>query len=143
MEGEWHTLNSIEEASNLLREYETNGITKFSCCSSDKGFGKIGKFITERGKRGIICQKNPVIKRSLKNGCFKNLGKLRGNQQSERSFLTKLHAKSGYLNQVSSLVANLLKKNSHLELFFKILKVFMITIFRKPVNSCFCVKAYK
>ena len=46
MEGEWHTLNSIEEveeASNLLREYETNSITKFSCYSSDKGFGKIGK----------------------------------------------------------------------------------------------------
>ena len=42
MEGEWHTLNSIEEALNLLREYETN--SKFSCYSSDKGFGKIGKF---------------------------------------------------------------------------------------------------
>ena len=23
MENEWHTLNNIEEASNLLREYET------------------------------------------------------------------------------------------------------------------------
>ena len=26
MEGDWHTLNSIDEASNLLREYETNSI---------------------------------------------------------------------------------------------------------------------
>ena len=31
MEGEWHTLSSIEEALNLLREYEeTNSLTKFS-----------------------------------------------------------------------------------------------------------------
>ena len=44
MESEWHTLSSIEEALNLLREYETNSLTKFSCYSSDKGFGKIVKF---------------------------------------------------------------------------------------------------
>ena len=44
MEDEWHALYSTEEASNLLREYETNSNTKFSCYSSDKGFGKIGKF---------------------------------------------------------------------------------------------------
>ena len=43
---EWDTLNNTEEASSLLREYETNSIdlTKFSCSSSDKGFGKVGKF---------------------------------------------------------------------------------------------------
>ena len=41
MEDEW---NSIEEALNLLREYETNSITKFSYYSSDKGFVKIVKF---------------------------------------------------------------------------------------------------
>ena len=40
MEGEWHTLSSIEEALNLLREYERNSLTKFSCYSSDKEFGK-------------------------------------------------------------------------------------------------------
>ena len=28
-EGEWHTLNSIGEAINLLREYETNSIQSF------------------------------------------------------------------------------------------------------------------
>ena len=44
MEGEWHTLSSIEEALNLLREDETNSLTKFSCYSSDKGFGKFVKF---------------------------------------------------------------------------------------------------
>ena len=44
MEGEWHTLHTREEAPNLLQEYETSTITKFSCCSSDKGFGKIGSF---------------------------------------------------------------------------------------------------
>ena len=44
MEGEWHTLKSIEEALNLLREHETNSITKFSCYRSDKEFGKVGKF---------------------------------------------------------------------------------------------------
>ena len=44
MEGEWHTLSSTEEALNVLREYETNSITKFSCYSSDKGFGKIANF---------------------------------------------------------------------------------------------------
>ena len=38
MEGEWHTF--IEEALNLLREYETNSLTKFSYYSSDKEFGK-------------------------------------------------------------------------------------------------------
>ena len=45
MEGEWHTLHSREKASNLLQEYETSTITKFSCYSNDKGFGKIGKFL--------------------------------------------------------------------------------------------------
>ena len=45
MKGEWHTLHSREEASKLLQEYETSTITKFSCQSSDKGFGKIGKFL--------------------------------------------------------------------------------------------------
>ena len=45
MEGEWYTLHTREEASNLLQEYETSPITKFSCYSSDKGFGKIGKFL--------------------------------------------------------------------------------------------------
>ena len=29
MEDEWHTLNSIGEAINLLREYETNSIQSF------------------------------------------------------------------------------------------------------------------
>ena len=29
VEGEWHTLNSIGEAINLLREYETNSIQSF------------------------------------------------------------------------------------------------------------------
>ena len=28
LEGEWHILNSVEEASNLLQEYKTNSITK-------------------------------------------------------------------------------------------------------------------
>ena len=51
---------------------------------------------------GIIFQKNPIIKRSIKNGCSNNLGKLRDNQESKRSFLAKLHAKSGYLNDVDS-----------------------------------------
>ena len=37
-------LNNIEEALNLLRDHETNSITKFSCYSSDKRFRKIGKF---------------------------------------------------------------------------------------------------
>ena len=117
------TLNSAVEALNLLREYETNSITKFTCYSSDKGFGKIGKFNIWRGEKGIIFQKNPIIKRSLKNGCSKNLGKLRGNKQSKRSFLAKSHVKSRYLNERDSLAANLLQKNSHLELFFKTLKV--------------------
>ena len=103
MECEWHTLNSIAEALNLLREYETNSITKFSCYSSDKGFGKIGKFNIWMGEKGVIFQKNPIIKRSLKNGCSKNLEKLWGNKQSKRSFLAKLHAKSGgYLNDRGS-----------------------------------------
>ena len=44
MEGEWHTLSSIDEALNLLQEYGTNSLTKFSCYSSDKGFGKTVKF---------------------------------------------------------------------------------------------------
>ena len=48
MEGEWHTLHTRKEASNLLQEYETSPITKFSCYSSDKGFGKIGKFLVQR-----------------------------------------------------------------------------------------------
>ena len=48
MEGEWRTLHSREEASHLLQEYETSIITKFSCYSSDKGFGKIGKFLVQR-----------------------------------------------------------------------------------------------
>ena len=102
MEGEWHALISTEEALNLLREYEANSITKFSCCNSGKGFGKIGKFNILRGKRGIIFQEKPIIKRSLKSGCSKNLGKLPGNQRSKRSFLAKLHANSGYLNDVGS-----------------------------------------
>ena len=34
MKGEWQTLNSTEEASGILREFNTNGITKCSCCSS-------------------------------------------------------------------------------------------------------------
>ena len=45
MEGEWHTLHSREKASNLLQESESSTITKFSCYSSDKRFGKIGKFL--------------------------------------------------------------------------------------------------
>ena len=45
MEGEWHMLHTKEEAPNLLQEYKTSTITKFSCYSSDKGFGKIGKFL--------------------------------------------------------------------------------------------------
>ena len=48
MEGEGNTLHSREEASNLLQEYGTSTITKFSCYSSDKGFGKIGKFLVQR-----------------------------------------------------------------------------------------------
>ena len=102
MEGEWHTLNSIEEVLNLFREYQTNSIIKFSCYSSGKGFGKIGKFNIWRGERGEIVQKNVIIKRTLKNDCSKNLGKLRGNQQGKGSFLAKLHAKAGYLNDVGS-----------------------------------------
>ena len=102
MEGEWHTLSSIDKALNLLQEYETNSLTKFSSDSSDKRFGKIVKFNIWRGGRGIIFQKKTIIKRSLKIGCSKNLGKLRGNQQSKRSFLVKWHAKSGYLNDIGS-----------------------------------------
>ena len=37
MEGEWQTLHSREEASNLLQEYETSTMTMFSCYTSDKG----------------------------------------------------------------------------------------------------------
>ena len=70
MECECHILNSIKEALNLLRKYETNSTTKFSCYSSDKGFRKIGN------EKGLTFQKNPIIKKSLKNGCSKNLGKL-------------------------------------------------------------------
>ena len=40
MEGEWDRLHTREEASNLLQEYESSTITKFSCYSSDKGFDK-------------------------------------------------------------------------------------------------------
>ena len=47
--------------------------------------------------RVIIFQKNPMIKRSLKNGCSKNFGKLQGNQLSRGSFLVKLQVKSGYV----------------------------------------------
>ena len=45
MEGEWHTLHTREEASNLLQECESSTIIKFSCYSSDKRFGKIGKLL--------------------------------------------------------------------------------------------------
>ena len=59
MECEWHTLNGIEEALNCTTK---NCTTKFTCYSSDKGFGKIGKFNIWRGERGIIFKKNPIIK---------------------------------------------------------------------------------
>ena len=75
--------------------------------------------VFEGVKRVQFCRKKIIIKRSLKIGCSKNLGKLRGNQQSKRSFSAELHAKSGYLNDVDSQAANLLIKNSYLELFFK------------------------
>ena len=51
MEGEWYTSNSIEETLNLLRGYETNSITKFSCYSSDREFEKLVSSIFERVKR--------------------------------------------------------------------------------------------
>ena len=51
MEGEWYTSNSIEETLNLLRGYETNSITKFSCYSSDREFEKLMSSIFERVKR--------------------------------------------------------------------------------------------
>ena len=91
-------------AINLpLQEYERNSTTKFSCYSSDKGFRKIVKFNIWKGGRGIIFQKKKkIIKTFLKISCSKNLGKLWGGQQSNRSFLVELHAKSGYLNDVGN-----------------------------------------
>ena len=44
IEDELHTLNSIEEASEFMGEYETSSITELSCYNSDKGFRKDGKF---------------------------------------------------------------------------------------------------
>ena len=50
MEGEWNRLNSIEEAINLLREYETNSTTKFSCTPVIKDSEKAVSSILERVK---------------------------------------------------------------------------------------------
>ena len=61
MEGESHTLNSIEEAINLLREYETSSITKFSCYRRHVGFEKISKFNIWKDERGIVFQKTSFI----------------------------------------------------------------------------------
>ena len=41
-EGKLHLVASYENAAILIRSYETNTVTKFSCFSSDKGFGRIG-----------------------------------------------------------------------------------------------------
>ena len=38
----WHLVPSYEDATILIRNYETNTVTKFSCFSSNKGFGRIG-----------------------------------------------------------------------------------------------------
>ena len=41
-EGKWHLVPSYEDATILIRNYETNTVTKFSCFSSGKDFGRIG-----------------------------------------------------------------------------------------------------
>ena len=41
-EGKLHLVPSCEDATILIRNYETNTVTKFSCFSSNKGFGRIG-----------------------------------------------------------------------------------------------------
>ena len=43
-EGKLHLVPSYEDATILIRNYETNTVTKFSCFSSDKGFGRIGMY---------------------------------------------------------------------------------------------------
>ena len=40
----WHLVPSYEDATILICNYETNIVTKFSCFSSDKGFGRIGMY---------------------------------------------------------------------------------------------------
>ena len=52
MEGEWYILKSIEEGINSLREYETNGITKFSCSEGTKDSGKLVSLMSEETKGG-------------------------------------------------------------------------------------------
>ena len=41
-EGKWHLVPSYEDATILIRNYETNTVTKFSCFSSGKDFRRIG-----------------------------------------------------------------------------------------------------
>ena len=41
-DGKWHLVPSYEDATILIRNYEKNTVTKFSCFTRDKGFGRIG-----------------------------------------------------------------------------------------------------
>ena len=41
-EEKWHLVPSYEDATILIRNYETNTVTKFSCFSSNKDFVRIG-----------------------------------------------------------------------------------------------------
>ena len=50
-EGKLHLVASYENAAILIRSYETNTVTKFSCFSSDKGFGRIGMHYYENHSR--------------------------------------------------------------------------------------------
>ena len=39
-EGKWYLVSSYEDATILIGNDETNTVTKFSCFSSDKDFGR-------------------------------------------------------------------------------------------------------
>ena len=39
-EEKWYLVSSYEDATILIGNYETNTVTKFSCFSSDKDFGR-------------------------------------------------------------------------------------------------------
>ena len=41
-EGKWHLVPFYEDATILIRNYETNTVSKLSCYSSDKHFGRRG-----------------------------------------------------------------------------------------------------
>lgn len=43
--GTWKSVESYEAAQKLVKEHETNTVTKFSVYTSDKSFGKTGKMM--------------------------------------------------------------------------------------------------